>query len=326
MTLIDRYFPHRSATSSLTAMNLHPFLSRIGGQPRRFLENVSDGLSAGIKRLVPSAAKRRSAAGRSRGSVILVGAGPGDPGLLTLNAARALGEAEVILYDRLVTPGILAIANREALFIKVGKQGGGAQTSQDHIHALMLEHAGSGKRVVRLKGGDPFVFGRGGEELEFLRSNAIAYEVVPGITSALACAAYAGIPLTHRDHAQGVRLVTAHCRDSMDTLDWRALAGERQTLAVYMGVGGLARFQQRLIEHGRAADTAFALIENGSRPEQRVVRGILGELAEMAASRAVQSPALLIIGEVTRLADHLHWFGQPPLTKALDAVQVLRAA
>ncbi len=258
--------------------------------------------------------------------VILVGAGPGDPGLLTLNAARALGDADVVLHDQLVSAEVLALAGAGALRIEVGKRGGGVQTPQDRIHTLMLEFALAGKRVVRLKGGDPFVFGRGGEELEFLRANGIRYEVVPGITAAIACAAYAGIPLTHRDHARAVRFVTAHCRDSIDTLDWRALADERQTVAIYMAVGSLARIQHQLIAYGRSVLTPFAIVENGSRPGQRVIRGGLGELAACALNHAVQSPSVLIVGEVARLTDTLHWFGPPPLTTPLDAAHGLRAA
>lgn len=247
------------------------------------------------------------------GSVVLVGAGPGDPGLLTLRALRALNEADVILHDRLVGEGVLELARRDAERIEVGKQAGNHHTTQQGIHALLLEHARAGRRVVRLKGGDPFVFGRGGEELEFLREHDIPYEVVPGITAAVACAAYAGVPLTHRDHAQSVRFVTAHCQSSLDTLDWAALAQERQTLAVYMGVAELATLQARLIEHGSAPSTPFALIENGSRPEQRVVTGTLGNLHERATMHAVRSPALLVLGEVASLALSLAWFGQAPL-------------
>lgn len=247
------------------------------------------------------------------GSVVLLGAGPGDPGLLTLRGLRALNEADVILHDRLVSHDVLALARRDAERIEVAKQAGNHHTTQAQIHALMLEHAAAGKRVVRLKGGDPFVFGRGGEELEFLRRQGIPYEVVPGITAALACAAYAGVPLTHRDHAQSVRLVTAHCRDSIDTLDWAALAQEKQTLAVYMGTSELPVIQQRLIAHGRSGGTPFALVENGSRPEQRVITGTLDGLAERASASEVRSPALLIIGEVAALANTLAWFGRPPL-------------
>ncbi|WP_119718780.1 siroheme synthase CysG [Cognatilysobacter tabacisoli] len=252
----------------------------------------------------------------ARGRVALVGAGPGDAGLLTLRALRLLNEADVILHDRLVSDDVLALARRDAERIGVGKQAGGAHTPQSAIHALMIEHALAGKRVVRLKGGDGFVFGRGGEELEALRAHGIDYEVVPGITAALACGAYAGIPLTHRDHAQSVRLVTAHCRDSDDALDWAALAQDRQTLAFYMGVAGLDRVRDRLLAHGRGADTPFALVENGSRPDQRVVVGTLQELPDLAAAHGVQSPALLVVGEVAALATSLHWFGAAPLGPA----------
>ena len=247
------------------------------------------------------------------GEVILVGAGPGDPGLLTLRGLRALNEADVILHDRLVSDEVLALARRDAERIEVGKEAGNHHATQDTIHALMLRHAREGKRVVRLKGGDPFVFGRGGEELEVLREHGIAYQVVPGITAALACAAYAGIPLTHRHYASSARLVTAHSQSSNDELDWRALAQERQTLAVYMGVGELKNLQARLIEHGRAGHTPFALVENGSRKVQRVVIGTLDQLDQRAREYAVRSPALLILGEVAALANRLAWFGDAPL-------------
>lgn len=249
-----------------------------------------------------------------RGRVILIGAGPGDPGLLTLRGLRALNQADVVLHDRLVSAAVLALARRDAEKIEVAKEAGTHHTTQERIHELLAEHARKGKMVVRLKGGDPFVFGRGGEELEALRAEGIPYEVVPGITAALACAAYAGIPLTHRDHAQSVRFVTAHCRNSIDTLDWAALAQERQTLAVYMGVQGLDILRERLIAHGRSPATPFALIENGSRPDQRVVLGTLSNLPERAIAENVRSPALLILGEVAALAKPLHWFGAAPLS------------
>lgn len=265
------------------------------------------------------------------GSVALVGAGPGDPGLLTLRALRVLNEADVILHDRLASDDVLQLARRDAERIEVGKQAGAVEGSAHHatqaqINALMVEHASRGSRVVRLKGGDPFVFGRGGEELEVLRAHGIAYEVVPGITAAVACAAYAGVPLTHRDHAQSLRLVTAHCKASLDTLDWAALAQGHQTLAVYMGVAMLGDIQQRLIDHGRGATTPFALIENGTRAEQRVVTGPLSQLAARATAHAVQSPALLIIGEVASLADTLHWFGDAPLGAASCSAELAAAA
>ncbi|QSQ44971.1 uroporphyrinogen-III C-methyltransferase [Xanthomonas translucens pv. translucens] len=247
------------------------------------------------------------------GTVTLVGAGPGDPGLLTLNALQALRNAEVVLHDRLVSAAILELLPASAERIDVGKSASGHSVRQEQIHTLMLEHARRGRRVVRLKGGDPFVFGRGGEELEYLRAHGVPYAVVPGITAALACAAYAGIPLTHRAHAQSLRLVTAHCKESFDTLDWAALAQERQTLAVYMGVAGLDTVRERLLRAGRAAQTPFALVENGSRPQQRVVIGTLADLPDTARAHQVGSPALLILGEVAALATDLHWFGAAPL-------------
>ena len=248
------------------------------------------------------------------GSVALVGAGPGDPGLITLKALRAMNEADVILHDRLVSAEVLRLARRDATRIEVGKSAGRHSMSQDEIHALMLQHAQAGRRVVRLKGGDPFVFGRGGEELEFLRAHGVAYEVIPGITAAVACAAYAGIPLTHRDHAQSLRLVTAHCKNSLDTLDWASLAQDQQTLAVYMGVAGLETVRERLLLAGVAPDLPFALIENGSRAQQRVITGALAGLPATARHYGVRSPALLIVGEVAALADTLHWFGAAPLS------------
>jgi uroporphyrin-III C-methyltransferase/precorrin-2 dehydrogenase/sirohydrochlorin ferrochelatase len=291
------------------------------GERRRFFDDVLAGSVPALLRQgrLDEAAEALDAALAATptpgklGRVALVGAGPGDPGLLTLRGLRLLNQADVILHDQLVSAEVLQLARRDAEFIEVGKQAGQHRTSQERIHALMLEHARAGRRIVRLKGGDPFVFGRGGEELEFLRANGIGFEVVPGITAALACAAYAGVPLTHRDHAQSVRLVTAHRKESIDDLDWQALAQEKQTLAVYMGVASLDRLRRQLLAHGRDAGTPFALIENGSRPEQRVVLGTLADLPERARSESVRSPALLILGEVAILASSLHWFGSAPL-------------
>jgi len=248
-----------------------------------------------------------------RGSVVLVGAGPGDAGLLTLNALRALQEADVILHDRLVSDEVLNLARRDADRICVGKSARGHSVPQHRIHELLLEHARQGRRVVRLKGGDPFIFGRGGEELEHLRQHGIPFEVVPGITAAVACGAYAGIPLTHREHAQSVRFVTAHCGESIDTLDWPALAQERQTVALYMGVAGLATIRDRLLQYGRAPSTPVAIVENGSRAAQRVVLATLAEIEDAGLAAAVTSPALVIIGEVAALAGKLHWFGSAPV-------------
>jgi uroporphyrin-III C-methyltransferase/precorrin-2 dehydrogenase/sirohydrochlorin ferrochelatase len=247
------------------------------------------------------------------GSVALVGAGPGDPGLLTLRALRALQSADVVLHDRLVSPEVLALARREAELIEVGKGGAGHSVAQSRIQELMVEHARRGRRVVRLKGGDPFVFGRGGEELEHLARHRLAFEVIPGVTAALACAAHAGIPLTHRDHASSIRFVTAHCRGSVAATDWRGLARGRETLAVYMGVGMLATLRRELLRHGRPASTPVAFIENGSRPDQRVVIGTLDQVETLASAHALHSPALLIVGQVAALGAALHWFGSAPL-------------
>ena len=250
--------------------------------------------------------------GSDLGTVVLVGAGPGDPGLLTLNALRALQSADVILHDRLVADEIVDLARRDATRICVGKQAGGHSVAQSAIHELMIEHARAGRRVVRLKGGDPFVFGRGGEELEALRHAGIAYEVVPGITAAVACASYAGIPLTHREHAQSLQLVTAHCGDALDTVDWAELGAGRQTLAFYMGVSKLAAIQTQLLAHGRDAATPIAIVERGSQIEQRVTSGTLGQLADIAARGEIASPAMLFVGDVARFARELYWFGAEP--------------
>jgi uroporphyrin-III C-methyltransferase/precorrin-2 dehydrogenase/sirohydrochlorin ferrochelatase len=292
----------------------HPDLAR----RRRFYDWLHDGPVRALLRAAQPAlaehalqvALEAPATPAPAGSVALVGAGPGDPGLLTLRALRALNEADVILHDALVPPAVLELARRDAERIAVGKRGGGEHTAQEAIHALLLEYARAGRRVVRLKGGDPFVFGRGGEELQFLQRHGIRFEVVPGITAAVACAAYAGVPLTHRGHAQSVRLVTAHCRDSLDTLDWPALARERQTLAFYMGVGRLDTVSRKLLAHGRAASTPFALVENGSLPHQRTLTGTLATLPELARRHAIAAPALLIVGEVAALAEPLHWHGE----------------
>lgn len=248
-------------------------------------------------------------AARRDGRVILVGAGPGDPGLLTLNAVRALQSADVVLYDRLVTPEILAYARRDAVTISVGKCAGGSSTPQDAINELMVTHAAKGAIVVRLKGGDPFLFGRGAEELEYVRAAGISFEVVPGITSATACAAYAGIPLTHRDHAASVRLSTAH-RSAAAPL--AAPVHDSDTHVYYMGVARIAELQAELIDAGVAPTMPIAFIENGTRANQRVLTGTLAEASDVATTHAIRSPALLIVGPTAALAARLHWFGSSP--------------
>ena len=240
---------------------------------------------------------------------MLVGAGPGDPGLLTLRALRALQNADVILYDRLVSAEVLDLARRDAERINVGKTAGSAQVSQDEINTLLVQLAQQGKRVCRLKGGDPFIFGRGGEELEALAAAGVRFEVVPGVTAAAGCAAYAGIPLTHRDHAQSLVFVTGHVKaEGDDALDWDQLARPAQTVVFYMGLGHLEQILQRLRDHGAPESRSAAVVEQGTRATQRVVTGTLADLARKANEEGVQSPALLIVGEVTRLHETLRWF------------------
>jgi len=243
--------------------------------------------------------KRSGAKGsRTPGEVVLVGAGPGDPDLLTLRAARELQLADVILYDRLVSPVILARARRDAERIFVGKEAGHHHVTQEQTNELMVQHALQGKRVVRLKGGDPFVFGRGGEELEILARHGIAFSVVPGITAALGAAASAGIPLTHRDHAQSVTFVTGHVRDGEQTLDWATLAREQQTAVFYMGVANLGAIVAQLAAHGAPTTRPVAIIENATLPEQRVITATLASIVDVARTANVLSPSLLVVGEV----------------------------
>jgi uroporphyrin-III C-methyltransferase/precorrin-2 dehydrogenase/sirohydrochlorin ferrochelatase len=245
----------------------------------------------------------------ARGIVTLVGAGPGDPGLLTLNAQRALNEADVILHDRLVGADILALARRDAQCICVGKKAGENQdATQNRIHTLMKHYAIQGLHVVRLKGGDPFIFGRGGEELQFLREHDIAWRVVPGLTAALAGAAYAGIPLTHRDHAQSVRLLTAHRRPGHDIENWPALTRPGQTLVFYMGVKQIGQLQTQLLQHGQPAHTAVAFIENATLKTQRVIHARVANMAAHARECNLQSPALIVVGDVVELGKELAWF------------------
>jgi len=278
------------------------------GKRRRFFERLLDGelprlLRAGDEvgaKAVFERALNAPDAMAPRGSVALVGAGPGDPGLLTLKALRALQDADVILHDRLIGPAVLELARRDAECIAVGKRvGEDHDATQARIHALMLQHARAGQRVVRLQGGDPLVFGRGGEELDFLRAHGIAHEVIPGITAAIAGAAAAGVPLTDRRHARSVTLLSPR---GQTNVDGEALTAPGQTLAIYMGVGELDALSRSLIADGRGADTPCVLVENASLPQQRTLAGTLAEIAALARERDVRAPALLIVGEVAAQA------------------------
>lgn len=241
-----------------------------------------------------------------QGEIILVGAGPGDSGLLTLRGLQVIQLADVVLYDHLVSDEVLDLVRRDADRICVGKRASAHLLPQDEINQLMVQLAQKGKRVVRLKGGDPFIFGRGGEELQAAQQAGIPFQVVPGVTAAAGATAYAGIPLTHRDYAQSVLFITGHCRPDGDDIDWPSLARARQTLAIYMGAVKAAHISQQLILHGRAASTPVAVIGRGTRPDQQVLTGTLEHLETLAAS--APSPALLVIGEVVNLHGQLAWF------------------
>ncbi len=286
---------------------------------RRFWERVTDGpvgeyVLAGqtdaADRLFEEIlkAERGGAEGPNLGEVYLVGAGPGDPDLLTFRALRLMQQSDVVLHDRLVPDVILDLVRRDAERVFVGKRRGEHALPQESISQLLAELAMQGKRVLRLKGGDPFTFGRGGEEIETLASHGIPFQVVPGITAANGCAAYAGIPLTHRDHAQSCIFITGHTKDGKLDLNWRTLVQPNQTVVVYMGLGAAAEIIRLLMVHGADAKTPAAVVDNGTRDSQRVVVGALGNLAERVAVANLEGPAILIVGGVVTLRDKLSWF------------------
>lgn len=244
----------------------------------------------------------------SQGQVALIGAGPGDAGLLTLRALQLMQQADVVLYDYLVSDEVMDLVRRDAELVCVGKKAGFHSVPQEETNEYIVRYAEQGKRVVRLKGGDPFVFGRGGEELEVLFDAGIPFQVVPGITAAAGATAYAGIPLTHRNYAQTAMFITGHLKPDGDQLDWSTLARGKQTLVIYMGLMKSSHIQQQLLSHGRAADTPIAIIERGTQKSQKVLKGQLGELATLAQHAA--SPSLIVVGEVVNLSEKLHWFGK----------------
>ncbi|ENV9336350.1 siroheme synthase CysG [Klebsiella aerogenes] len=282
------------------------------GERRRFWEKlfVNDGLAQSLanddRQAVADTTERLlNEPLEHRGEVVLVGAGPGDAGLLTLKGLQQIQQADVVVYDRLVSDDIMNLVRRDADRVFVGKRAGYHCVPQEEINQILLREAQSGKRVVRLKGGDPFIFGRGGEELETLCAAGIPFSVVPGITAASGCSAYSGIPLTHRDFAQGVRLITGHLKTGSD-LDWQNLAAEKQTLVFYMGLNQAPAIREKLIAHGMAADMPTAIVENGTAVNQKVVTGTLDRLDILAQQMA--SPALIIVGRVVALRDKLNWF------------------
>jgi len=242
------------------------------------------------------------------GAVYLVGAGPGDPELLTLRAARLVAEADVLVYDALVSPAVLEHVNPAAERIYAGKERGNHAIPQEDINHLLVRLAQEGKRVVRLKGGDPYTFGRGGEEVETLAAHGIPFEVVPGITAAAGVAAYTGIPLTHRNHAQACVFVTGHLKDGTMNLDWPGLARQRQTVVIYMGLHGLSTVCAKLIEHGLPPDWPAAIVQQGTTPSQRTVTGTLATLPALARGAQLKAPTLIIVGQTVTLQDKLSWF------------------
>src|SRR4051794_18935379 len=268
------------------------------------------------------------AGGRSAGAtVFLVGAGPRDPGLLTLRAVELLRSADVVLYDRLIPPEALTHARDGAELVYVGKQGGGPQMPQEEIDRLLVEHGRAGRRVVRLKGGDPLVFGRGGEEALVLREAGVGFEIVPGITAGVAAPAYAGIPVTHRELASGVAFITGHEDPAKpdSALDWAALARFPGTLVFYMGVRALPRIAERLQAEGRPADEPVAVVERGTLPGQRTLLATLADVAERAAAEGIRAPAITLVGPVAALREELAWLERRPLHGKTVAVTRARA-
>ncbi|MBF0471784.1 MAG: uroporphyrinogen-III C-methyltransferase [Gammaproteobacteria bacterium] len=282
---------------------------------RKFWEGILEGeiaehAFAGRVDAAESALERAVEEGVNRrvGEVYLIGGGPGDPDLLTFRALRLMQQADVIVHDRLISKAVLDLSRRDAQRIYVGKERDNHSVPQNEINELLVKLAQEGKRVCRLKGGDPFVFGRGGEEIETLASNGVNFQVVPGVTAALGSSAYAGIPLTHRDYSQSVVFVTGHLKDGSMNLNWAGLAQPQQTIVFYMGLRGLAVICEQLIAHGLSPQLPIALVQQATTPKQRVFTGTLATMPEKIAGEEVKPPTLIIVGEVVKLHDQLNWF------------------
>lgn len=286
-------------------------------QRRRFWEQVLQGpiaemLFAGREKAAQQALEQRLSEQAdmtvTTGEVYLVGGGPGDPDLLTFRALRLMQQADVVLYDRLVSPAIVDLVRKDAEQIFVGKESDRHAVPQEAINELLIKLAGQGKRVLRLKGGDPFIFGRGGEEIEELASSGIPFQIVPGITAAAGCSAYAGIPLTHRDYAQACIFVTGHVQDGDLMLNWKSLVQPNQTIAVYMGVKGLDLLAEKLIQHGMPGSMPAAIVQQGTTPEQKVYIATLETLPGTARANDIKPPSMVIIGDVVKLHEKLDWY------------------
>ncbi len=323
-TLIPRSFGRLAELARASRGEVNARLPRISDR-RAFWDRVFEGPIAEMAfagRFEDARAALRALldeggdAGSAVGEVYLVGAGPGDPDLLTFRAMRLMQQADVVVHDRLVSPGVLALARRDAEKIYAGKRRADHTLRQPSINRLLVQLAREGRRVLRLKGGDPFTFGRGGEEIATLAEEGIPFQVVPGVTAASGCAAYAGIPLTHRDHAHACIFVTGNREAGRVALDWEAVARPGQTVVVYMGLESLREICAGLVRHGLDAATPAALVEQGTTESQRVLEGTLDTLADRVEGAGARAPALLIVGEVVRLRDRLDWFrareGEPP--------------
>jgi uroporphyrin-III C-methyltransferase/precorrin-2 dehydrogenase/sirohydrochlorin ferrochelatase len=271
-------------------------------------ELVFAGRDDDARQCLQQAIERKDIQLREEGEVYLVGAGPGDPDLLTFRALRLMQQADVVVYDRLVSPPILELIHSDVERIYAGKKSSDHAIPQGGINALLVKLAKEGKRVLRLKGGDPFIFGRGGEEIETLIEEGVAFQVVPGITAASGCASYSGIPLTHRDYSQACIFVTGHLKDDTANLNWTMLANDQQTVVFYMGLQGVSVICRELIAHGRAQSTPAALIQQGTTPSHRVLIGDLASLPKLVTENNVKAPTLIIVGEVVSLHEKLQWF------------------